>query len=119
MQAYATQYKTELAFASAHPDIVATAQKIPPNVLAAAQKIPPDVLAIAKKDSVGIGGARDALAAALGALDGRLPYADAAERLHGVLSEVDDVVAEVRQTRRSRSTSRRNGSRRSVNVGSC
>ena len=31
------------------------------------------------------------------ALDGRLPYAEAAERLHGVLSEVDDVVAEVRQ----------------------
>ena len=48
----------------------------------------------------GIGGARDALAAALGALEGRLPYADAAERLHGVLSEVDDVVAEVRRARR-------------------
>src|SRR5205814_8318864 len=48
VQAYATQYKTELAFATAHPDVVATAQKIPPNVLAAAQKIPPDVLTIVK-----------------------------------------------------------------------
>ena len=41
VSAYATQYKTELAFATAHPDVVATAQKIPPNVLASAQKIPP------------------------------------------------------------------------------
>ena len=52
VQAYATQYKTELAFATAHPDVVATAQKIPPNVLASAQKIPPSVLTIAKNDSV-------------------------------------------------------------------
>ena len=41
VQAYATQYKTELAFATAHPDVVATAQKIPPSVLT-----------IAKNDSV-------------------------------------------------------------------
>jgi ACS family D-galactonate transporter-like MFS transporter len=33
---YATQYKSELAFAAAHPGIVATAQKIPPAVLATA-----------------------------------------------------------------------------------
>ena len=52
VSAYAAQYKTELAFVSAHPDIVATAQKIPPNVLATAGKIPPDVIAIAKKDTV-------------------------------------------------------------------
>src|SRR5215472_15520026 len=72
LQAYVAQYPA-FAFASAHPDIVATAQKIPPAVLAdaakvpasaitAAQaipanvtatvaKIPPAVLAIAQKDS--------------------------------------------------------------------
>ena len=33
VQSIAAAHKTELAFASAHPDIVATAQKIPPNVL--------------------------------------------------------------------------------------
>src|SRR5882724_11695328 len=49
VEAYAAQYKTELAFVSAHPDIVATAQKIPPTVIATAGKIPPDVIAIAKK----------------------------------------------------------------------
>jgi len=37
VSAYATQYKSQLAFASAHPGIVATAQKIPPSVLATAQ----------------------------------------------------------------------------------
>src|SRR4249920_4124938 len=52
VQAYANQYKTELAFVSAHPDIVATAQKIPPTVIATAGKIPPDVLTIVKTDSV-------------------------------------------------------------------
>jgi len=49
VQAYATQYATPLAFASAHPNIVATAQSIPPNVLATAQSIPPNVLATAQK----------------------------------------------------------------------
>ena len=58
VSAYATQYKTELAFATAHPDVVATAQKIPPNVLAAAEKIPPDVLTIAKKDAVQLANAQ-------------------------------------------------------------
>jgi len=58
VEAYAAQYKTELAFVSAHPDIVATAQKIPPNVLASAQKIPPDVLTIAKNDSVQLANAQ-------------------------------------------------------------
>jgi MFS family permease len=36
VSAYATQYKTQLAFAQTHPDIVATAQKIPPSVIATA-----------------------------------------------------------------------------------
>jgi MFS family permease len=58
VSAYATQYKTELAFATAHPDVVATAQKIPPNVLASAQKIPPAVLTIAKNDSVQLANAQ-------------------------------------------------------------
>jgi MFS family permease len=58
---YATQYSSQIAFATAHPDVVAAAQKVPANVIAAAtaippavtataQKIPPDVLAIAQKD---------------------------------------------------------------------
>src|SRR5689334_24369771 len=38
VQAYATKYKTELAFATAQPDDVATAHKIPPNVLASDRK---------------------------------------------------------------------------------
>ena len=58
VQAYATQYKTELAFATAHPDVVATAQKIPPNVIATAGKIPPNVLTIAKNDSVQLANAQ-------------------------------------------------------------
>ena len=58
VSAYATQYKSELAFATAHPDIVATAQKIPPNVIAAAGKIPPSVLAIAKNDTVQLANAQ-------------------------------------------------------------
>jgi len=59
--AYLAQYPA-FSFASAHPDIVATAQKIPPSVLTTAAsippnvtatvaKIPPAVLAIAQKDS--------------------------------------------------------------------
>jgi MFS transporter, ACS family, D-galactonate transporter len=36
VSAYATAYKSELAFASTHASIVATAQKIPPSVLAIA-----------------------------------------------------------------------------------
>jgi MFS family permease len=51
VQAYATTYKSELAFATTHANIVATAQKIPPAVLATAQKIPPSVLATAKTDA--------------------------------------------------------------------
>jgi len=58
VQAYATQYSSQIAFATAHPDVVATAQKIPPNVLAAAQKIPPSVIATAKADSVQLANAQ-------------------------------------------------------------
>jgi ACS family D-galactonate transporter-like MFS transporter len=41
VQAYATQYAPELAFAQAHPAVVADAQKVPPSVIAAATSIPP------------------------------------------------------------------------------
>jgi ACS family D-galactonate transporter-like MFS transporter len=51
VQAYATQYKSELAFATGHPGVVAAAQKVPPSVIATAQKIPPSVIATAKADS--------------------------------------------------------------------
>ena len=49
VSAYATQYKGQLAFASAHPNVVAAAQKVPPAVVATAQSIPPNVLATAQK----------------------------------------------------------------------
>ncbi len=58
VQSISAAHQSELAFATAHPDIVATAQKIPPNVAAAAGKIPPDVIAIAKKDSVQLANAQ-------------------------------------------------------------
>jgi hypothetical protein len=48
--AYATTYKSELAFATTHASVVATAQKIPPSVIATAQKIPPSVIATATTD---------------------------------------------------------------------
>jgi MFS transporter, ACS family, D-galactonate transporter len=58
VQTYATQYASQIAFATAHPDIVATAQKIPPNVITSAGKIPPDVIALAQKDSVQLANAQ-------------------------------------------------------------
>jgi MFS family permease len=69
VQAYATQYSSQIAFATAHPDVVAAAQKVPPSAIAAAQsippavtataqKIPPDVLAIAQKDSTQLANAQ-------------------------------------------------------------
>ena len=42
------------------------------------------------------GGAHDAIAAALGALDGRSPFTEQATRLRDVLAELDDVVGEIR-----------------------
>jgi len=44
----------------------------------------------------GDGGARDAVGAALSAIEGRAPYAAVAERLHTVLAELDDLVVIVR-----------------------
>jgi MFS family permease len=48
VSAYAATYKSEIAFATSHPAVVATAQKIPPSVLATAKKIPPPVIATAQ-----------------------------------------------------------------------
>jgi len=58
VSAYATQYQSQLAFASAHPDVVATAQKIPPNVQAAAKADPPSVLVIVKTDGTQLANAQ-------------------------------------------------------------
>jgi MFS family permease len=58
VSAYATQYSSQLAFASTHPAIVATAESIPPNVLATAQKIPPSVLATASADATQLANAQ-------------------------------------------------------------
>ncbi|MEM1333759.1 MAG: AAA family ATPase, partial [Actinomycetota bacterium] len=44
----------------------------------------------------GDGGARDAVGAALAAIEGRRPFQDIAARLHEVLAELDDVVATTR-----------------------
>jgi MFS transporter, ACS family, D-galactonate transporter len=48
VQAYATTYKSQLAFVTAHPDVVAAAQKVPPSVLADAQQVPANVVATAQ-----------------------------------------------------------------------
>jgi hypothetical protein len=61
VQGYATTYASQVAFATAHPDVLADAQKVPANVIAtanaipanvltAANAIPPAVLATAQKD---------------------------------------------------------------------
>ena len=49
VSAYATQYAAPLAFAQAHPDVVADAQKVPPSVIATATAIPANVTATAAK----------------------------------------------------------------------
>jgi MFS family permease len=46
---YAHTYAPDIAFASAHPNVVAAAQKVPPSVVATAASIPPTVLATAQK----------------------------------------------------------------------
>ncbi len=56
--AYATQYKSELAFAGTHPAVVAAAQKVPPSVVATAASIPPAVLATAKADATQLANAQ-------------------------------------------------------------
>jgi MFS family permease len=48
---YAATYKSEIAFATTHPSVVAAAQRVPPSVIATASSIPPSVLATAKTDS--------------------------------------------------------------------
>ncbi len=49
VQAYAAAYAPQLAFAQAHPAMVADAQKVPPTVLATAAAIPAAVTATAAK----------------------------------------------------------------------
>jgi MFS family permease len=49
VQTYAKTYASELAFVTAHPNVVAAAQKVPPSVVATASSIPPTVLATAQK----------------------------------------------------------------------
>ncbi len=58
VSAYATQYASQLAFATAHPGVVAAAQKVPPPVIATAQKIPPSVLATVKTDAAQLANAQ-------------------------------------------------------------
>jgi MFS family permease len=58
VSSYVSTYGSEIAFATAHPTVVATAQSIPPNVLATAQKIPPSVLVTAKTDATQLANAQ-------------------------------------------------------------
>jgi MFS family permease len=58
VSAYATEYGSQLAFATAHPTVVAAAQKVPPSVVATAQSIPPSVLATAKTDATQLANAQ-------------------------------------------------------------
>jgi MFS transporter, ACS family, D-galactonate transporter len=56
--AYSAQYKSQLAFASTHPTVVAAAQKVPSSVVATAASIPPTVLATAKADATQLANAQ-------------------------------------------------------------
>jgi MFS family permease len=56
--AYSTQYKSELAFATTHPAVVAAAQRVPASVVATAASIPPAVLATAKADATQLANAQ-------------------------------------------------------------
>jgi MFS family permease len=47
VQTLATTYKTQLAFATSHANVVAAAQKVPPTVIATASSIPPSITATA------------------------------------------------------------------------
>jgi hypothetical protein len=47
-QTYANQYKSEIAFATTHPNVLAAAQSVPKSVLADAQQVPPNVIAAAQ-----------------------------------------------------------------------
>jgi MFS family permease len=57
VSSYATTYHSEIAFATAHPNVVAAAQKVPPSVVATASSIPPTVLATAKANATQIANA--------------------------------------------------------------
>jgi len=52
------KYAPELAFASSHPTVVATAQSIPPTVIATAQSIPPSVIATAQANATQLANAQ-------------------------------------------------------------
>ncbi len=58
VSAYATQYSSQIAFAGAHPNVVAAAESVPPSVVATAQKIPPSVLATAQTDATQLANAQ-------------------------------------------------------------
>ena len=58
VSAYAAQYSSQLAFASAHPTVVAAAQKVPPSVVATAQSIPPTVVATAQANATQLANAQ-------------------------------------------------------------
>ena len=58
VSAYATQYASQLAFATAHPTVVAAAQKVPPSVVATAASIPPAVLTTVKTDATQLANAQ-------------------------------------------------------------
>jgi MFS family permease len=58
VSAYATQYKSQIAFATTHPTVVAAAQKVPLSVVATAQSIPPVVLNTATADSTQLANAQ-------------------------------------------------------------
>ena len=58
VSAYATQYAPDIAFATAHPTVVAAAQKVPPSVIATAQSIPPTVVATAQANATQLANAQ-------------------------------------------------------------
>jgi MFS family permease len=47
-QTYQATYKSQIAFATSHANVVAAAQKVPKSVLADAQQVPPSVVAAAQ-----------------------------------------------------------------------
>ena len=63
-------------------------------------------------------GARDSLGNALAAIDGRQPYLGHATRLHEVLAEVDDLIAELRDVADAHQRVTQNASLNSVSGAS-
>src|SRR5215813_1377580 len=62
VQAYATTYKSQLAFATSHPQVVAAAQRVPPSVIADAKQVPPNVIATAQAIPPNVTAAAQAIA---------------------------------------------------------